>query len=153
MYIFAAEMKRLATILTSLTLSLIIITLGAGVTFVHCCHTESTEVAQVADIVHESTGLSLQEEAHCKCDNNGPGACLDSKHHCKGVTVITLTSQFFAKQHPFSFLDFPQAVSPFTLITNTWPLYAGTKAVRLYTRNNYHSPPREYLRRLGVLII
>lgn len=145
------NMKRIATISLSLMLSVALVALGTGIAFVQCCHTRTMELAQFADMEHHT------EKDGEKCcghhDNGHDNGTEISKPDCMETVIISPAQTFIpTKQHitlnTVYFLlpssgGMTEAGAPNTA-TNTHPRH---------TADTPHSPPRDYLRLIRIMLI
>lgn len=126
-------MKRKGNVLMSITLSLMLIYLGAGVMLMHCCHTERTTIVNVADC--------------CKDD------CKEPRKNCMQLEIRKLP--------PSVVSDYESAPLPLLKILANWPISVMECHVvptcisqSLLTTNRWDGlPPRSYLSFLTVLLI
>lgn len=127
-----------------------IVGLGAGVSFVRCCHMNKVEVAQITDMPHGESAPHNDCDAECDAADHCVGI---PASHCMAVTVVKLAPSNIAQHPSFNFNDFPQIVSLFNEIFSYWSLSTTVDTAIQYVYNKFHSPPREYLALIRVLII
>lgn len=159
-------MKRLASLLTILSLSVIIIMLSAGVALVNCTHRQTTGfAAMMAECA--PTG----EKACCAAETEGcegmamPAMCGQTAAHGSAATPVTCTPQYSAKScmqtellrlSPF---DTVQPVSyhfqaPATPLLFAWltpvlpPVTVSDRHLLAWcTAEVHHAPPRTMMQR------
>ncbi|MGN1262811.1 MAG: hypothetical protein ACI4TW_02145 [Prevotella sp.] len=142
-------MKRFASILTVMLLSAVIILLGVGISFVHCCHTKATEMVQISDMrMHE-------KDNHDNCEQHSKSHdCTDiSSSPCMKITVVKLEPTLSAKHQTPQFTVPCIPLSPFINIPTIHPLPILAKSATRHTDDSPHSPPRDYLRLIRILLI
>lgn len=144
-------MKRLGTILISLTLAMMVIALGGGVTFVRCCHINKAETAQAGVLPQtEQTGAGQCHRGEC----TGKAAhCCPPASRCMNVEVIKLAPYNIAQHISVCFGDFP--VTPLFAFETCHHrlLPSATCLIRHTACDGFRSPPRGYLRLIRVLLI
>lgn len=142
-------MKRIASILTVVLLSAVIVLLGAGISFVHCCHTKATEMVQISDLgMHE-------KDSHDNCKQHSKNHdCTDiSSSSCMKITVVKLEPTLSA-EHQMPQLTAPCfLLSPFISIPAIHSLPLQAMWALRHTGDSPHSPPRDYLRLIKILLI
>lgn len=124
-------MRRLAHILLSLALSVVIVALSAGITTVRCNHGG--------------------EKACCATKK---ACCGDEAMPCMTVTVHRLSPTDVAPAYHFTFTNHAQPLAPF--LTPLWLMEApclSVTAPTLVPEEPDTGSPRRYLRRLRVLQI
>ena len=150
-------MKRSLNILLVSLLSLMVVFLSVGTTFMHCLRYDTVKM-----------GVELMAKEDC-CAKNGIGQNADGKQHhacCQGMRQ--------GKQWKSHCMEYQQVKLSPTLSMqqvdfDTTPVFAGIQLgswsmlsrpvicciqkVRYWNANVPHSPPREYPRLLNTLII
>ena len=126
-------MRKSINILLSILLSILIVWIGSGIMTMVCEHTGNVSLAQ------------QMEKKNCKNS--------DAKH-CMKMQIKTLsptnTAQTEAHQfHPVQLSLLPQLTTSCELL----PLLVQTKAPEKMLSLLWHSPPRQYLRILTMLLI
>lgn len=147
-------MKRIGTIATTLLLSVMIITLSVGVSFVYCCHYGKTETALAASDMHpEKEACGGCCDASSTETNTSRHACAPSAP-CMSVKVAKLAPFNVAHQPVFDFQCTVQAL-PFNLFMDgAWlPATVEEKSDALIRPKPFVSPPHQYLRTLTTLLI
>ena len=126
-------MRKSINILLSILLSILIVWIGSGIMTMVCEHTGNVSLAQ------------QMEKKNCKNS--------DAKH-CMKMQIKTLsptnTAQTVIHQfHPVQLSLLPQLTTSCELL----PLLVQTKAPEKMLSLLWHSPPRQYLRILTMLLI
>ena len=126
-------MRKSINILLSILLSILIVWIGSGIMTMVCEHTGNVSLAQ------------QMEKKNCKNS--------DAKH-CMKIQIKTLsptnTAQTVTHQfHPVQLSLLPQLTTSCDLL----PLLVQTKAPEKMLSLLWHSPPRQYLRILTMLLI
>ena len=126
-------MRKSINILLSILLSILIVWIGSGIMTMVCEHTGNVSLAQ------------QMEKKNCKNS--------DAKH-CMKMQIKTLsptnTAQTVIHQfHPVQLSLLPQLTTSCDLL----PLLVQTKAPEKMLSLLWHSPPRQYLRILTMLLI
>lgn len=137
-------MSRIANIFYALFLSLLLIVIGGGVTFVHCQRMQQTTIADLSQV------------PCCKCckekaQANKAKAAL-SQQPCMDYTRLHFSPQTFSNATHYSFLAPTFCLPPYLLTAEarpSKPLNSGSTS----TNNSPHGPPRKYLRLITVLQI
>ena len=133
----------------SLLLSVMIVSLSAGVALVNCCHSGEASVAQLS-VGHGGSG----DDMCCtggQCDEEKECACPRTMN-CMSVTVLKLAPSNLAQHVSYSFSAVAHAV-PFLCGVLPQPvvLSAVRSAAFAAAAAGFHSPPRCYLHFLRVL--
>lgn len=127
-------MKRLMHILLSISLSIMIIFMGSGLTIVHCNHTGKTS------IVNFSHSCKKKCKPTSKCMNITTVKCSTMAH----ASVLTL-------EHPQPISVLPWLSQPaFEFINPTLVSSSDEPVGYSYPK---HKPPRDYLNMICVLLI
>lgn len=137
-------MKKISAIILSMTLSMMIVALSAGVALVYCNHSGTTSLA----LTSASESCTDREyEACCKQSK----AVHVSAPDCMSVKVLKLAPWVSVPHLVFSFHTQPQAVAPFllSLCGQGLPSPVVTAAAKRLGRG-FRSPPRTRLRMLRV---
>ena len=126
-------MRKSINILLSILLSILIVWIGSGIMTMVCEHTGNVSLAQ------------QMEKKNCKNS--------DAKH-CMKIQIKTLsptnTAQTVTHQfHPVQLSLLPQLTTSCDLL----PLLVQTKAPEKMLSLLWHSPPRQYLHILTILLI
>ena len=126
-------MRKSINILLSILLSILIVWIGSGIMTMVCEHTGNVSLAQ------------QMEKKNCKNS--------DAKH-CMKMQIKTLsptnTAQTVTQQfHPVQLSLLPQLTTSCDLL----PLLVQTKAPEKMLSLLWHSPPRQYLHILTILLI
>lgn len=126
-------MKKLGNTALSLLLSLMITYLASGVAVIYCSHSDTTSIVNPVKAD--------------RCPDECP-----VKSPCMSVTVVKLVTYTKSLVHDFS-------VIPFTAFTSNTSVPYYQYLARNHDRhaNDFHgwmhSPPREYLRLINILLI
>ena len=139
-------MKRLGNIFLSLTLSMIIIALGAGVGVVYCSHSGTTTLALAS--TQELCGETPMDTECCARQNTvrikAPG--------CMSVKVLKLDAATLHHPSTPDFHPMPMLVADYLLpVWRLLPAGFPTAAKANRWGSGFRSPPRTYLRKLRVL--
>lgn len=144
-------MKRIATISLSVMLSVALIALGTGIAFVRCCHTQTMELAQLADIAHHAEA----DGGEC-CEHHDSGHDSGTEigePDCMKTVVISRAQTFLPAKQPVTLHTFYFLLPSFGDITGLKPLFTAVRPTPRHTADTPHSPPRDYLRLLRILLI
>lgn len=145
------KMKRIAAISVSVMLSAIIIVLGAGIPFVHCNHSHTTELVKLSDIGRHDNAAGAGCCGHKdKGGGNGHEIC---GADCMETFVVRLASMASLCQHYVAFHAVCLPLHPFTGMTGRPCPPITVKPGARHTADAPHSPPRDYLRLIRILII
>lgn len=145
--------KRIAAISVSLMLSVVIVALGAGVSFVRCCHMQTVVMAQLSGAGHHDVEAGSDEEC-CGHHDRGHGDSLEvSAPDCMKVTVVRLAPTVAGElQQAVVHTPCPAVMTVGAIPgLRSLPVFITTTA-RIMT-GVPHSPPRDYLRMIRVLLI
>lgn len=126
-------MKRLMHILMSVTLSIMIITMGSGLIVVHCNHTGTTRVVSYKHTC----------EKQCKTTSN----CMKT-YVLKFSTMSQVQHQTLEHTLPIAIL--PWLIQPLYELID---LSSITSDALRYVGCHHNGPPREYLNFICVLLI
>lgn len=145
-------MKRIAAISISVVLSVVIIALGAGISFVRCCHSRTMELAQFShEVAHHGSG----SDGEC-CGHHGrryEGGPVIGAPDCMETVVVKLepgvtdTQQHPVFHTPCFALQLPAGIA------GLCPAPAWLSPCLNHAADAPHSPPRSYLRMIKVLLI
>lgn len=126
-------MRKTTDILLSLLLSTMIVWIGSGIMTMVCEHTGNVSLAQ------------QMEKKNCKNSDAKHCMKMQIKTLSPTNTAQTVTHQF----HPVQLSLLPQLTTSCDLL----PLLVQTKAPEKMLSLLWHSPPRQYLRILTMLLI
>ena len=126
-------MRKSINILLSILLSILIVWIGSGIMTMVCEHTGNVSLAQ------------QMEKKNCKNSDAKHCMKMQIKTLSPTNTAQTVTHQF----HPVQLSLLPQL----TTICDLLPLLVQTKAPEKMLSLLWHSPPRQYLRILTMLLI
>ena len=126
-------MRKSINILLSILLSILIVWIGSGIMTMVCEHTGNVSLAQ------------QMEKKNCKNSDAKHCMKMQIKTLSPTNTAQTVTHQF----HPVQLSLLPQL----TTICELLPLLVQTKAPEKMLSLLWHSPPRQYLRILTMLLI
>ena len=126
-------MRKSINILLSILLSILIVWIGAGIMTMVCEHTGNVSLAQ------------QMEKKNCKNSDAKHCMKMQIKTLSPTNTAQTVTHQF----HPVQLSLLPQLTTSCDLL----PLLVQTKAPEKMLSLLWHSPPRQYLRILTMLLI
>lgn len=149
---FACEMKRIATISLSVVLSAIIIALGAGLAFVRCCHTQTMELAQLSDAGHHTRATADEKCCGHHANPNATGPQIGSPD-CMKTVVIKLATTVTMEHQPITFSTLYFPLHSLADIAGRCSLPVIIKNDTRHHADSPHSPPRDYLRLIRILII
>ena len=126
-------MRKSINILLSILLSILIVWIGSGIMTMVCEHTGNVSLAQ------------QMEKKNCKNS--------DAKH-CMKMQIKTLSPTNTAQTVTHQFLPVQLSLLPqLTTSCDLLPLLVQTKAPEKMLSLLWHSPPRQYLRILTMLLI
>ncbi|MBQ9230452.1 MAG: hypothetical protein IJ190_04630 [Prevotella sp.] len=124
--------KRISHFLLSLMLSVMIISLGTGVTFMHCMHSGMVEMATLSDLTN---------------DNGCEGECME-------ITVLQLDNLSQAPVISFDFHNTFQLSATLQTILAYWQRpFEVVKAPAIPIPQWIKGPPRDYLSLMHILLI
>ena len=126
-------MRKSINILFSILLSILIVWIGSGIMTMVCEHTGNVSLAQ------------QMEKKNCKNSDAKHCMKMQIKTLSPTNTAQTVTHQF----HPVQLSLLPQLTTSCDLL----PLLVQTKAPEKMLSLLWHSPPRQYLRILTMLLI
>ena len=126
-------MRKSINILLSILLSILIVWIGSGIMTMVCEHTGNVSLAQ------------QMEKMNCKNSDAKHCMKMQIKTLSPTNTAQTVTHQF----HPVQLSLLPQLTTSCDLL----PLLVQTKAPEKMLSLLWHSPPRQYLRILTMLLI
>ncbi|MBF1393368.1 MAG: hypothetical protein HXN36_00250 [Prevotella histicola] len=126
-------MRKSINILLSILLSILIVWIGSGIMTMVCEHTGNVSLAQ------------QMEKKNCKNSDAKHCMKMQIKTLSPTNTAQTVTHQF----HPVQLSLLPQLTTSCDLL----PLLVQTKAPEKMLSLLWHSPPRQYLRILTMLLI
>lgn len=126
-------MRKSINILLSILLSILIVWIGSGIMTMVCEHTGNVSLAQ------------QMEKKNCKNSDAKHCMKMQIKTLSPTNTAQTVTHQF----HPVQLSLLPQLTTSCDLL----PLLVQTKALEKMLSLLWHSPPRQYLRILTMLLI
>lgn len=126
-------MRKSINILLSILLSILIVWIGSGIMTMVCEHTGNVSLAQ------------QMEKKNCKNSDAKHCMKMQIKTLSPKNTAQTVTHQF----HPVQLSLLPQLTTSCDLL----PLLVQTKAPEKMLSLLWHSPPRQYLRILTMLLI
>ncbi len=126
-------MRKSINILFSILLSILIVWIGSGIMTMVCEHTGNVSLAQ------------QMEKKNCKNSDAKHCMKMQIKTLSPTNTAQTVTHQF----HPVQLSLLPQLTTSCELL----PLLVQTKAPEKMLSLLWHSPPRQYLRILTMLLI
>ena len=126
-------MRKSINILLSILLSILIVWIGSGIMTMVCEHTGNVSLAQ------------QMEKKNCKNSDAKHCMKMQIKTLSPTNTAQTVTHQF----HPVQLSLLPQLTTSCDLL----PLLVQTKAPEKMLSLLWHSPPRQYLRILTILLI
>ena len=126
-------MRKSINILLSILLSILIVWIGSGIMTMVCEHTGNVSLAQ------------QMEKKNCKNSDAKHCMKMQIKTLSPTNTAQTVTHQF----HPVQLSLLPQLTTSCELL----PLLVQTKASEKMLSLLWHSPPRQYLRILTLLLI
>lgn len=126
-------MRKSINILLSILLSILIVWIGSGIMTMVCEHTGNVSLAQ------------QMEKKNCKNSDAKHCMKMQIKTLSPTNTAQTVTHQF----HPVQLSLLPQLTTSCELL----PLHVQTKAPEKMLSLLWHSPPRQYLRILTMLLI
>ena len=126
-------MRKSLNILLSILLSILIVWIGSGIMTMVCEHTGNVSLAQ------------QMEKKNCKNSDAKHCMKMQIKTLSPTNTAQTVTHQF----HPVQLSLLPQLTTSCDLL----PLLVQTKAPEKMLSLLWHSPPRQYLRILTMLLI
>ena len=126
-------MRKSINILLSILLSILIVWIGSGIMTMVCEHTGNVSLAQ------------QMEKKNCKSSDAKHCMKMQIKTLSPTNTAQTVTHQF----HPVQLSLLPQLTTSCDLL----PLLVQTKAPEKMLSLLWHSPPRQYLRILTMLLI
>ena len=126
-------MRKSINILLSILLSILIVWIGSGIMTMVCEHTGNVSLAQ------------QMEKKNCKNSDAKHCMKMQIKTLSPTHTAQTVTHQF----HPVQLSLLPQLTTSCELL----PLLVQTKAPEKMLSLLWHSPPRQYLRILTMLLI
>ena len=126
-------MRKSINILLSILLSILIVWVGSGIMTMVCEHTGNVSLAQ------------QMEKKNCKNSDAKHCMKMQIKTLSPTNTAQTVTHQF----HPVQLSLLPQLTTSCDLL----PLLVQTKAPEKMLSLLWHSPPRQYLRILTMLLI
>lgn len=126
-------MRKSINILLSVLLSILIVWIGSGIMTMVCEHTGNVSLAQ------------QMEKKNCKNSDAKHCMKMQIKTLSPTNTAQTVTHQF----HPVQLSLLPQLTTSCDLL----PLLVQTKAPEKMLSLLWHSPPRQYLRILTMLLI
>ncbi|KGF27730.1 MAG: hypothetical protein HXN40_01335 [Prevotella histicola] len=126
-------MRKSINILLSILLSILIVWIGSGIMTMVCEHTGNVSLAQ------------QMEKKNCKNSDAKHCMKMQIKTLSPTNTAQTVTHQF----HPVQLSLLPQLTTSCELL----PLLVQTKAPEKMLSLLWHSPPRQYLRILTMLLI
>ena len=126
-------MRKSINILLSILLSILIVWIGSGIMTMVCEHTGNVSLAQ------------QMEKKNCKNSDAKHCMKMQIKTLSPTNTAQTVTHQF----HPVQLSLLPQLTTSCELL----PLLVQTKALEKMLSLLWHSPPRQYLRILTMLLI
>ena len=126
-------MRKSINILLSILLSILIVWIGSGIMTMVCEHTGNVSLAQ------------QMEKKNCKNSDAKHCMKMQIKTLSPTNTAQTVTHQF----HPVQLSLLPQLTTSCDLL----PLLVQTKAPEKMLLLLWHSPPRQYLRILTMLLI
>lgn len=126
-------MRKSINILLSILLSILIVWIGSGIMTMVCEHTGNVSLAQ------------QMEKKNCKNSDAKDCMKMQIKTLSPTNTVQTVTHQF----HPVQLSLLPQLTTSCDLL----PLLVQTKAPEKMLSLLWHSPPRQYLHILTMLLI
>ena len=126
-------MRKSINILLSILLSILIVWFGSGIMTMVCEHTGNVSLAQ------------QMEKKNCKNSDAKHCMKMQIKTLSPTNTAQTVTHQF----HPVQLSLLPQLTTSCDLL----PLLVQTKAPEKMLSLLWHSPPRQYLRILTMLLI
>lgn len=146
--------KRIAAISVSFILSVVIVALGAGVSFVRCCHMQTAAVAQLPGISHHDDA-SGDGNVCCGHYDNGHGDRPEiDEADCMKVTVVQLFLTVVADHEQTAGADIV-----FFAVPHVFDIY-GYRYISAFVECLArpvscipHSSPRDYLRLIRVLLI
>lgn len=128
-------LKKLGNIFVLSLLSMIIVFLGAGVTFVHCHHEGTYRIMQNMANDHED-------------DDCEPLA------DCMGYETVGISPTVTAQYSYFDFHVYQPLLVIYTELFQLWQqLFATVEHVREIVHHGFSSPPRHYLQLLRTLLI
>lgn len=136
-------MRKICSIMTSVLLSMLIVTLSAGLSFVHCCHAGYTELAQAAEIEH---GYVTHQHEPQDC-------CEDADRDCTTVTTLKLAQSDIAHQQVFDFQQLPVIIPDFFRLSTADVSAIVADVTTCDIPTGYKSPPRGYLHIIRILLI
>ena len=126
-------MRKSINILLSILLSILIVWIGSGIMTMVCEHTGNVSLAQ------------QMEKKNCKNSDAKHCMKMQIKTLSPTNTAQTVTHQF----HPVQLSLLPQLTTSCDLL----PLLVQTKALEKMLSLLWHSPPRQYLHILTILLI
>lgn len=126
-------MRKSINILLSILLSILIVWIGSGIITMVCEHTGNVSLAQ------------QMEKKNCKNSDAKDCMKMQIKTLSPTNTAQTVTHQF----HPVQLSLLPQLTTSCDLL----PLLVQTKAPEKMLSLLWHSPPRQYLHILTILLI
>ncbi len=148
-------MKRSLNILLASLLSLMVVFLSVGITFIHCLRYDTVRIGGVMIVKMDCCAKKdIRQEAVGKC------ACCHAmqqgkqwKSHCMDVKQLKLSPTISIHN-----VDFDSAPVFAGIPMGTWslvprPLVYNIQRWKGWNTNTSHSPPREYLSILNRLII
>ena len=139
-------MKKISSILASLTLSVLLIALSVGVGIVYCNHSETTNLAITST------------QKMCNKGNMDEGCC-SKEHHkaihqadCMSFKVLQIDVTNISPSHTFCFYNTSFVVPYILNHWNEWTLSHLYQTINIGKwGGNFRSPPRDYLRKLRIL--
>lgn len=131
-------MKKCSYILLSVLLSVMLLFMGSGVTFMRCAHTGTVKMM---------TALSG--------DNLGGMADMDCSmtSKCMSVTHVELSPTVAAQSVDYDFHVVQPLLALLPSLVAAWLVPTEDKAVERFVPVAWKSPPRDYLNLIRVLLI
>lgn len=134
-------MKRSLNILLASLLSLMVVFLSVGTTFMHCMHHDTVKVGAVETVAKEV----------CCADKKTEGK--QWKKHCMEYQQVKLSPTLSVQQVDFDMAPLFAGIQPGAWSLLPRPVIGSIQKTRYWNRNMPHSPPRTYLALLNTLII
>ena len=134
-------MKRSLNILLASLLSLMVVFLSVGTTFMHCMHHDTVKVGAVETVAKEV----------CCADKKTEGK--QWKKHCMEYRQVKLSPTFSAQQVNFDMAPLFAGIQPGAWSLLPRPVICSIPKARYWNRNIPYSPPKAYLAMLNTLII
>lgn len=151
-------MKNIGTTVISILLSMLVITLSTGISWVHCCHSGAVEWAQLSPselpcAQDFSTGQSCCKDSQgcCHAQDKAAAGTTVKQHGCMETHTLQLDPSQLQSQPHFDFSQIPVFIIP-----TYAPSMAEVHDRVAEVSNNeipagYKSPPRGYLHLLRIL--